>query len=100
MARTFFAAIVDAPGILQAVVLARIGGSSQPFLVGASPMDEKHDHDRHEGGEDDEDLLHDARHGSEEDATDNRRDVERHPAPRRAKRITWPSSERDVSCDL
>lgn len=63
MARTLLATIVDASGILYAVVLARIGGSSEALLVGVPRPQENDDHEPQERGHHEQDHLQDTRHG-------------------------------------
>jgi hypothetical protein len=59
MARTQFAAIVETSGILQAVALARIGGSSEALLVGVGRIEEDDDHEAQEQRHDEQGLLQD-----------------------------------------
>jgi hypothetical protein len=62
MARTLLAATEETSGILQAGALARIGGSSEAFLVGEEKTEENDEHEPQERGRGEQDLLHGTRH--------------------------------------
>jgi hypothetical protein len=58
MARTLLAATVEAAGVLQAVALARIGGSAEAVLVSVKEAEESGDREPKERGHDEQDLPH------------------------------------------
>ncbi len=62
MTRTLAAATIDAPGILDAGALARIGGSFESLLIGVIRPLKKDDHKAHQRGNDKQDFFHDAPH--------------------------------------